>query len=348
MAGCAAAAANKGKCQDGAIGAAVGEIVAEAYGKPMNAAEEAKLLAISKVAAASAAALAGGDANTAANIAETAVRNNFLSKKEGKKLEELLKKFDKKSILSADFWMGQASNKDSMELLKLLTKDQYSDELLYKFNTGKQLTEYERFDLAAYLNEYGKGGYSLDSLLSANGRKWSSFEQTKRISDAKNTALRNLSWSGSFEHKLAKSISEGMFIAGVYFTGAELATLYKVVAAKPVLKAALTSGTIGGGLSAVIEAGKQAGTCIINNGSVKSCTQNIDPNKVVIAGGIGFLTNSAIGAGSAAAGYRPFSWINVKSTASTVPVVIYGNGTAVNKAATAAAQGTYDKERGNK
>ena len=61
-----------------------------------NATEEAKLLTLSKVAAASAATLAGGDANTAANIAETAVRNNFLSRKEEKKLEELLKKFDKK------------------------------------------------------------------------------------------------------------------------------------------------------------------------------------------------------------------------------------------------------------
>lgn len=33
IAGCAAAAANKGKCQDGAIGAAVGEIVGEALVK---------------------------------------------------------------------------------------------------------------------------------------------------------------------------------------------------------------------------------------------------------------------------------------------------------------------------
>ena len=107
-----------------------------------NATEEAKLLTLSKVAAASAATLAGGDANTAANIAETAVRNNFLSRKEEKKLEELLKKFDKKSILTADFWVGQANNKESMELLQLLTKDQYSDELLYKFNTIDSAIKY--------------------------------------------------------------------------------------------------------------------------------------------------------------------------------------------------------------
>ena len=180
-----------------------------------NATEEAKLLTLSKVAAASAATLAGGDANTAANIAETAVRNNFLSRKEEKKLEELLKKFDKKSILTADFWVGQANNKESMELLQLLTKDQYSDELLYKFNTNKPLTEYERINLAAYLNEYAQGGYSLDSLLAANGRKWASSDQVKRISDAKNSALRNMSWSNSFEHRLAKSTSEGIFIASV-------------------------------------------------------------------------------------------------------------------------------------
>ncbi|UOO81482.1 VENN motif pre-toxin domain-containing protein [Uruburuella testudinis] len=57
----------------------------------MNAAEEAKLLAISKVAAASAAALAGGDANTAANIAETAVRNNYLTTYKMKEIESCLK-----------------------------------------------------------------------------------------------------------------------------------------------------------------------------------------------------------------------------------------------------------------
>ena len=313
-----------------------------------NAPEEAKLLTLSKVAAASAATLAGGDANTAANITETAVRNNFLSRKEEKKLEELLKKFDKKSILTANFWVGQANNKESMELLQLLTKDQYSDELLYKFNTNKPLTEYERINLAAYLNEYAQGGYSLDSLLAANGRKWASSDQVKRISDAKNSALRNMSWSNSFEHRLAKSTSEGIFIAGVYFTGAELATLYRSVAAKPILKTALTSGGTGGGLSALSEATRQTGTCMLNNDTLISCTQKIDPNKVVIAGGIGFLTNSAVGAGSAAAGYKPFSWINVKNTTKTVPVVIYGNGTILNKIASTTAQEVYDKEKEKK
>ena len=235
-----------------------------------------------------------------------------------------------------------------MELLQLLTKDQYSDELLYKFNTNKPLTEYERINLAAYLNEYAQGGYSLDSLLAANGRKWASSDQVKRISDAKNSALRNMSWSNSFEHRLAKSTSEGIFIAGVYFTGAELATLYRSVAAKPILKTALTSGGTGGGLSALSEATRQTGTCMLNNDTLISCTQKIDPNKVVIAGGIGFLTNSAVGAGSAAAGYKPFSWINVKNTTKTVPVVIYGNGTILNKIASTTAQEVYDKEKEKK
>ena len=57
-----------------------------------NATEEAKLLTLSKVAAASAATLAGGDANTAANIAETAVRNNFLTDSRLSTVDECKKK----------------------------------------------------------------------------------------------------------------------------------------------------------------------------------------------------------------------------------------------------------------
>ena len=87
---------------------------------------------------------------------------------------------------------------------------------------------------------------------------------------------------------------------------------------------------------------------MLNNDTLISCTQKIDPNKVVIAGGIGFLTNSAVGAGSAAAGYKPFSWINVKNTTKTVPVVIYGNGTILNKIASTTAQEVYDKEKEKK
>ena len=87
VAGCAAAAANKGKCQDGAIGAAVGEIVGEKLlgGRDLSklpaaerAAEEAKIIAYSRLVAGTAAGLTGGDVNVAADAAKVAVENNAL------------------------------------------------------------------------------------------------------------------------------------------------------------------------------------------------------------------------------------------------------------------------------
>ncbi|UOO82470.1 DUF637 domain-containing protein [Uruburuella testudinis] len=84
MAGCAAAAANKGKCQDGAIGAAVGEIVGEKLlngrnVKNLNPEEYKQILAYSRLVAGTAAGLAGGDVNVAANTAKTALENNLLA-----------------------------------------------------------------------------------------------------------------------------------------------------------------------------------------------------------------------------------------------------------------------------
>ena len=83
VAGCAAAAANKGKCQDGAIGAAVGEILGEALldGRDpgsLNVKDRAKIIAKAKLAAGTVAALSKGDVNTAANAAAVAVENNSL------------------------------------------------------------------------------------------------------------------------------------------------------------------------------------------------------------------------------------------------------------------------------
>ncbi|WP_195155430.1 DUF637 domain-containing protein, partial [Neisseria meningitidis] len=66
IAGCAAAAANKGKCQDGAIGAAVGEIVGEALTNGKNPAtltakEREQILAYSKLVAGTVSGVVGGD-----------------------------------------------------------------------------------------------------------------------------------------------------------------------------------------------------------------------------------------------------------------------------------------------
>ena len=94
VAGCAAAA-NKGKCQDGAIGAAVGEILGEALldGRDpgsLNVKDRAKISAKAKLAAGTVAALSKGDVNTAANAAAVAVENNALSKERMDKLTKCL------------------------------------------------------------------------------------------------------------------------------------------------------------------------------------------------------------------------------------------------------------------
>lgn len=83
VAGCAAAADNKGKCQDGAIGAAIGEIVGEALVKNtdfsgMSVAEiektKAKITAYAKLAAGTVAGVTGGNVDSAASAAESAVK----------------------------------------------------------------------------------------------------------------------------------------------------------------------------------------------------------------------------------------------------------------------------------
>ena len=143
VAGCAAAAANRGKCQDGAIGAAVGEIVAEVYGKPANATEEAKLLTLSKVAAASAATLAGGDANTAANIAETAVRNNYLLRKDWDDYDKKLNSCgtDKKCVDNAKKELVELSRKRNNELLNVCRADPDSNSCKTKLKDANLSTE---------------------------------------------------------------------------------------------------------------------------------------------------------------------------------------------------------------
>lgn len=89
LAGCVAGAAAGGTCQDGAIGAATGEIVAELFEgqKPSITASDAdkkaydaKVLAYSKVIAGAVSAFSGGNAQSAITTAEIAVQNNYLSK----------------------------------------------------------------------------------------------------------------------------------------------------------------------------------------------------------------------------------------------------------------------------
>jgi Possible hemagglutinin (DUF637)/Pre-toxin domain with VENN motif len=87
LSGCVAGALGGGNCQDGAIGAAVGEMVAELYkgNKPLATAPQAewdaynnKVLSVSKLVAGGLSAYTGGNAQTAITTAEVAVRNNAL------------------------------------------------------------------------------------------------------------------------------------------------------------------------------------------------------------------------------------------------------------------------------
>lgn len=83
LAGCVAGEAAGGACRDGAIGAAVGEIIAGPGGllKPQNGMfyteeEKRNVLAVTKLVGGAVSAYAGGDAQTAITTAETAVSNN--------------------------------------------------------------------------------------------------------------------------------------------------------------------------------------------------------------------------------------------------------------------------------
>jgi filamentous hemagglutinin len=82
LAGCVAGAAAQGSCKDGAIGTALGEIVAQLMppknGIAYSDSEKNNVLALSKLVAGATSAYAGGNAQTAITTAETAVRNNAL------------------------------------------------------------------------------------------------------------------------------------------------------------------------------------------------------------------------------------------------------------------------------
>lgn len=82
-----------GQCKDGAIGAAVAEMMAQLMppknGIAYSDSEKANVLAVSKLVAGAASAYAGGNAQTAINTAETAVQNNALVLPEGLSIDDL-------------------------------------------------------------------------------------------------------------------------------------------------------------------------------------------------------------------------------------------------------------------
>jgi hypothetical protein len=80
LAGCVAASAVNAACRDGAVGAAVGEMVAQAMppknGIAYSDAEKNTVMGYAKIISGGVAAYAGGNAQTAINSADTAVTNN--------------------------------------------------------------------------------------------------------------------------------------------------------------------------------------------------------------------------------------------------------------------------------
>jgi hypothetical protein len=82
LAGCVAGAAAQGTCRDGAIGATLGEIIAQLLppknGIAYSNSEKNNVLALSKLVAGATSAYAGGNAQTAITTAEVAVQNNAL------------------------------------------------------------------------------------------------------------------------------------------------------------------------------------------------------------------------------------------------------------------------------
>ncbi|WP_375055087.1 DUF637 domain-containing protein [Zobellella sp. DQSA1] len=147
-----AGAAVGGRCADGAIGAAVGEMVAELQDKPGATAGEqewqayrANTLALSKITAGAITAYAGGNAQTAINSADTAVRNNVLSTTSSTKRDELAEKVLK----------GDKSLQTAKEFLQLENADKRSDALVAKFNKDPaDLSTGERTELASYIRVY--------------------------------------------------------------------------------------------------------------------------------------------------------------------------------------------------
>ncbi|WP_269915490.1 two-partner secretion domain-containing protein [Acinetobacter sp. HY1485] len=134
--GCVSAKVGQGSCEAGAIGAVVGEVVAEELDKKVNtstmtaaelAKHQQKVRDISKLAAASVATATGHDVNVAANSAETAVQNNRqLRKTEKEKIEKLSKgdtEKEKRLFIAACGLINcgdSAKNTEAYESLKLL------------------------------------------------------------------------------------------------------------------------------------------------------------------------------------------------------------------------------------
>ncbi|MXN88845.1 two-partner secretion domain-containing protein [Pasteurella canis] len=105
--GCAAASAQKGRCSDGAMGAAVGEIVAEILGNQILKAngaseltfdEKRSILNKTKLIVGSIAALTNADVNMTVDTATIAVKNNYLTSEKEREKQRLIYESGKRKL----------------------------------------------------------------------------------------------------------------------------------------------------------------------------------------------------------------------------------------------------------
>ncbi len=217
IAGCAAAAANKGKCQDGAIGAAVGEIVGEALTNGKNPAtltakEREQILAYSKLVAGTVSGVVGGDVNTAANAAKVAIENNLLSQEEYALREKLIKKAKGKGLLSLDW--GSLTEQEARQFIYLIEKDRYSNQLLDRYQKNpSSLNNQEKNILAYFINQTSGGNTAwAASILKTPQSMGNLTIPSKDINNTLSKAYQTLSRYDSFDYKSAVAAQPALYL----------------------------------------------------------------------------------------------------------------------------------------
>nr|AEC12876.1 TpsC3 [Neisseria meningitidis] len=217
IAGCAAAAANKGKCQDGAIGAAVGEIVGEALTNGKNPAtltakEREQILAYTKLVAGTVSGVVGGDVNTAANAAKVAIENNLLSQEEYALREKLIKKAKGKGLLSLDW--GSLTEQEARQFIYLIEKDRYSNQLLDRYQKNpSSLNNQEKNILAYFINQTSGGNTAwAASILKTPQSMGNLTIPSKDINNTLSKAYQTLSRYDSFDYKSAVAAQPALYL----------------------------------------------------------------------------------------------------------------------------------------
>ncbi|CAN5594360.1 hypothetical protein BH10PSE18_BH10PSE18_21930 [soil metagenome] len=146
IAGCAVGAAradNGGGCAAGALGAAIGEMAAEAYGEKPGTAQFASAVAAFAVA------LAGGDAsqvNLGSQAGANAASYNFLGH-----TDTALR-----NALRIKATQGTLTNAEAARLVALEVSDQSSDGLLAKYRSGQPMSEADKSNLLTFLAVYNQ------------------------------------------------------------------------------------------------------------------------------------------------------------------------------------------------